>query len=94
MYPAVPTSTDPLSLQKVSLFQSLVNRGLSSHSAWRAAFAIVPVPILIFVALLCIFLGTDCPAGRWEERHTLPAAAIAMQQGHLVELDHDQRRVS
>ncbi|ORY83555.1 putative high affinity nitrate transporter [Leucosporidium creatinivorum] len=79
---------------QVSLFQSLVNRGLSSHSAWRAAFAIVPVPILVFVALLCIFLGTDCPAGKWEQRHTMPAAAIAMQQGHLVELDHDQQRVA
>ncbi|PPQ68007.1 hypothetical protein CVT26_007370 [Gymnopilus dilepis] len=67
-----------------TLFQSLTARGLSSHVAWRASFAIVPVPILLFVAGLIFLLGQDHPAGRWSERHNLPATTIALQQenGH------------
>lgn len=40
-----------------------MNRGLSSHKAWRVCFAVVPVPILLFVAIATLVLGTDCPAG-------------------------------
>jgi hypothetical protein len=32
--------------------------------AWRAAFAIVPVPILLFTVVLVILFGTDHPAGK------------------------------
>ncbi|KDE09326.1 hypothetical protein MVLG_00642 [Microbotryum lychnidis-dioicae p1A1 Lamole] len=79
---------------QVALFQALLNDGLSSHSAWRAAFAIVPCPILIFVAILCLVFGTDCPAGKWSERHTMPASSIAMSRGHLTTLDASQRRIA
>lgn len=55
----------------VSLYSSLTGDGLSPHSAWRAAFAIVPVPALLFTALLVIMFGTDHPAGTWDNRHRL-----------------------
>ncbi|KAK4702453.1 MFS transporter, NNP family, nitrate/nitrite transporter, partial [Phenoliferia sp. Uapishka_3] len=77
----------------VSLFQTLVNDHLSAHNAWRAAYAIVPVPILFFVAIITLVFGTDCPAGKWSQRHTLPASAIAARQGHLMQLDADERKV-
>ncbi|CEQ42497.1 SPOSA6832_04310, partial [Sporobolomyces salmonicolor] len=76
---------------QVALYQQLLNDGLSSHSAWRAAFAIVPVPILWFVAIMTLIFGTDHPAGKWSARHTLPATAIAARQGHFAKLDASER---
>ncbi|BGP16635.1 hypothetical protein JCM10213_000449 [Rhodosporidiobolus nylandii] len=79
---------------QVALFESLVNeRGLSPHSAWRAAFAVVPVPILLFTAIITVIFGTDHPAGKWSARHTLPATAVAARQGHLAQLDASERAV-
>ncbi|GAA5874369.1 hypothetical protein JCM16303_005829 [Sporobolomyces ruberrimus] len=75
----------------VALFQSLIDRGLTDSQAWRASFALVPVPILWFVAILCLWLGTDHPAGKWSARHTLPATAIAARQGHFATLDASER---
>jgi NNP family nitrate/nitrite transporter-like MFS transporter len=40
---------------------SLRLNGLSQHVA---AFAIVPVPILLFTAVFVLLFGTDHPAGR------------------------------
>ncbi|KAF9480636.1 putative high affinity nitrate transporter [Pholiota conissans] len=65
-----------------SVFQSLTARGLTPHVAWRASFAIVPVPILLFVAGLTFLLGQDHPAGKWSQRHNIPAATISARQGH------------
>ncbi|GAA5966679.1 hypothetical protein JCM21900_005651 [Sporobolomyces salmonicolor] len=76
---------------QTALYQQLLNDGLSSHSAWRAAFAIVPVPILWFVAIMTLIFGTDHPAGKWSARHTLPATAIAARQGHFAKLDASER---
>ncbi|KAK7058497.1 hypothetical protein VNI00_002131 [Paramarasmius palmivorus] len=53
----------------VALYDRLVRDGMSQHVAWRAAFAIVPVPVLILVAVLCLLFGTDHPNGRWSDRH-------------------------
>ncbi|GAA5999897.1 hypothetical protein JCM10207_005961 [Rhodosporidiobolus poonsookiae] len=78
---------------QVALFQRLVDGGLSSHSAWRAAFAIVPVPCLLLVAAATVFFGTDHPAGKWSARHTLPATAVAARQGYLAKLDASERAV-
>jgi NNP family nitrate/nitrite transporter-like MFS transporter len=58
----------------IALYDRLLKDGLSSHSAWRAAFAIVPVPALLFTALLVWVFGTDSPAGSWADRHNVPAA--------------------
>jgi len=77
----------------VSLYQSLRHRGLSEHVAWRAAFAIVPAPVLIFVAVLTLVIGKDHPAGKWSERHNLPATVLAAQQGHHVHQDADEKKI-
>ncbi|KAF5373189.1 hypothetical protein D9758_001491 [Tetrapyrgos nigripes] len=53
----------------VALYDHLIADGLSQHVAWRAAFAIVPVPVLLTVAVLCLVLGSDHPNGRWADRH-------------------------
>jgi len=75
----------------VSLYASLRSDGLSQHSAWRVAFAVVPAPILLFVAALTLIFGQDHPAGKWSQRHDIPATAIAIKQGHNVRLDHDEQ---
>lgn len=53
----------------IALFNQLLADGMSPHIAWRAAFAIVPVPILISVATATLMFGTDHPAGKWSDRH-------------------------
>ncbi|TFK34311.1 nitrate transporter [Crucibulum laeve] len=75
-----------------SLYEGLRSRGLSQHSAWRAAFAIVPAPILIFVATLTLIFGQDHPAGKWSERHNLPATELAIKKGHEAHLDSDEKK--
>jgi len=65
------------------LFQSLTQSlGLSPHIAWRVAFAIVPVPILLFIAGLIFLFGLDHPSGRWEER--LNTNAFYLEKDHQV----------
>ncbi|KAH7912719.1 major facilitator superfamily domain-containing protein [Hygrophoropsis aurantiaca] len=53
----------------IALYNSLLTDGMSSHIAWRASFAIVPVPVLLSVAAAVLIFGTDHPAGRWSDRH-------------------------
>lgn len=52
-----------------------------AHEIQIAAFAIVPVPILLFVAILTLMVGTDHPNGKWADRHknrpALPPSVIA-----------------
>ncbi|KAI0338848.1 nitrate transporter [Trametopsis cervina] len=52
----------------VALYNRLREDHISAHSAWRAAFAIVPVPVLITVAIVTLIFGTDHPDGKWSER--------------------------
>lgn len=63
----------------IALFNQLLADGMSPHVAWRVAFAIVPVPILLSVAAAILMFGTDHPAGKWSDRYkavatTLPAS--------------------
>ncbi|KAJ7139302.1 nitrate/nitrite porter [Mycena epipterygia] len=78
----------------VSTYSGLRSDGLSEHSAWRAAFAIVPVPILLFVAAITLIFGQDHPAGEWSQRHTLPATTVSNALGHHVHPDEKMRRES
>ncbi|KZT38056.1 nitrate/nitrite porter [Sistotremastrum suecicum HHB10207 ss-3] len=73
----------------IALYNSLIqSRHLTSHQAWRAAFAIVPVPILFFVAALVLIFGTDHPAGRWSDRHNILAAKLPHEDHTVVPHHH------
>jgi len=48
------------------------------------------VPVLLFVAVLTLIFGQDHPAGKWSQRHTMPATAIAIAKGHHVHIDRDE----
>jgi NNP family nitrate/nitrite transporter-like MFS transporter len=72
----------------IALFNKLRDDGLSSSTSWRAAFAIVPVPILLTVAAMCLIFGTDHPAGKWSQRHNVLGTKIAAARGHQPVLDH------
>lgn len=73
----------------VSLYSTL-HKHMSSHKAWRVAFAVVPVPVLLLVAALTFIFGTDHPAGKWSQRHQLPASHLAAIQGHQPVLDNSE----
>ncbi|KAG6847502.1 hypothetical protein H0H93_007691 [Arthromyces matolae] len=59
-----------------SLYQGLVATGMTQHVAWRASFAIVPLPCLLVVAIMILLFGQDHPAGKWDERHNVTVAVI------------------
>ncbi|EXJ95481.1 MFS transporter, NNP family, nitrate/nitrite transporter [Capronia coronata CBS 617.96] len=59
-----------------SIYDSLLNRGLSPHVAWRVAF-VAPGIVIVFVAMCLLFFCHDTPVGKWSERH------LAAQQ-HLA----------
>ena len=70
----------------IALYNSLLSAGLVPHVAWRAAFAIVPVPILLSVATAVMVFGTDHPAGKWSDRHKAIARPIGgTKSSHLPE---------
>ncbi|TFK51422.1 nitrate transporter [Heliocybe sulcata] len=73
----------------IALFNRLLADGLSSHVAWRASFAIVPVPILFFVAILTLVFGTDHPAGKWSDRHKLPIAHRKLDEEQVAQNDQE-----
>lgn len=50
-----------------------------------AAFAIVPVPVCLLVAIAVMIFGTDHPNGAWKDRHEVPAAHLEIDPlGHPV----------
>jgi len=38
-----------------------------------------------------MYFGQDHPAGRWSQRHQMPATEIAVRQGHELHLDKDEK---
>ncbi|KAG6884420.1 hypothetical protein C0993_011292, partial [Termitomyces sp. T159_Od127] len=64
-----------------SLYAALVKAGMTQHVAWRASFAIVPLPCLLLVAVMTLIFGQDHPAGKWSERQNLLAATTTENQG-------------
>ncbi|KAG2059535.1 nitrate transporter [Suillus hirtellus] len=60
----------------IALFNQLLADGMSPHVAWRVAFAIVPVPILLSVAAAILIFGTDHPAGKWSDRFQAVATTL------------------
>ncbi|KAI6043895.1 major facilitator superfamily domain-containing protein [Pisolithus marmoratus] len=71
----------------IALYNSLLSDGLTPHVAWRAAFAIVPVPFLLTVAAAILVLGTDHPAGRWSDRHK--AIAYRIKNADALPASHE-----
>ncbi|KAF9219483.1 nitrate transporter [Gyrodon lividus] len=70
----------------IALFNKLLEDGLTPHVAWRATFAIVPVPVLLSVAVATLVFGTDHPAGRWSDRLKVVAAIGGPgQEGTVIE---------
>ena len=46
------------------------------------------------MAVLTLIFGQDHPAGKWSQRHTMPATAIAIAKGHQVHIDRDEETVA
>lgn len=76
------------SSSSIAVFERLRGDGVTAHVAWRVCFVILPVPLLLAMIILNLTVGTDHPAGKWSQRHTLPATAIAVMHGEHPHLDH------
>ncbi|KAJ3562977.1 hypothetical protein NP233_g9238 [Leucocoprinus birnbaumii] len=78
-----------------SLFQTLTTtHGLTKHIAWRVAFVIVPVPVLLGVAAMILIFGQDHPAGRWSDRHKLANSTGLQDKSTSEEQDFDHKKGS
>lgn len=71
----------------IALYNALLSDGLSSHMAWRVAFVVVPVPILLAIATAILVFGTDHPAGKWSDRHTAIVHQNATEEQNRVIVD-------
>ncbi|KAI0804812.1 major facilitator superfamily domain-containing protein [Irpex lacteus] len=72
----------------VGLYNRLREDRLSAHNAWRASFAIVPVPILIITAIITLVFGTDRPGpsvgNRERTSFVRSYSKHAMEEGEVV----------
>ncbi|EXJ89532.1 MFS transporter, NNP family, nitrate/nitrite transporter [Capronia epimyces CBS 606.96] len=59
-----------------SIYDSLLNRGLTPHVAWRVAF-VVPGIVIVFVALCLLLLCQDTPVGKWSDRQLAAQTHLA-----------------
>lgn len=50
-----------------AVYNSLVNRGLLSSTAWRVSF-VVPGILIVVVAIFLLILCPDTPTGKWSDR--------------------------
>src|SRR5262249_3050961 len=53
-----------------AVYDALVGDGLTPHIAWRVAF-IVPGVLIVITAISMIILCPDTPTGKWSERLTV-----------------------
>jgi len=44
--------------------------------------------------VLTLVFGQDHPAGKWSQRHTMPATAIAIAKGHQVHIDRNEETIA
>ncbi|KAH9931316.1 major facilitator superfamily domain-containing protein [Fomitopsis serialis] len=68
----------------LAVYDRLIRDGLAKHVAWRASFAIVPVPVLLTVAALTLIFGTDHPNGKWEDRFARPSPSF-QEDANVIE---------
>ena len=65
-----------------AIFNSLVHdRGMTPAKAWRVAF-IVPFILIVITAVLMLILCPDTPTGRWADRHQAAKRNPATRHHH------------
>ena len=67
-----------------AVFDSLRSQGLTPHKAWRVAY-IVPFIIIVVVALGMLFTCEDTPTGKWSERVLLIDEGTPLESSVEVE---------
>jgi len=78
-------------LVMTALYDGLLSAGLMPSVAWRAAFAIVPVPCLLLVSIAILVFGTDHPAGKWCDRHKAITHGLKGQESSLIPAASDEK---
>ena len=66
-----------------AIFDSLVNRGLTPHVAWRVSF-MVPFVLLISTAIGMLTLCDDTPTGKWSERNQMAVPVAEVQTQGII----------
>lgn len=90
------------------IFMALVGDGLKPHVAWRVAF-VVPGILILVTAVAMLILCPDCPTGKWSERETAVQAYLGenpimgkevpsdghvagLKEGSDIEKSHDDEK--
>ena len=73
-----------------SIYDSLINQGLTPHTAWRVAF-VAPGIVILAVAAGLLLLCDDTPVGKWSERHNVADSNLAAHgvQATIVDRPHE-----
>lgn len=50
-----------------AVMSALEKRGYNMEKSWKYAFDVCPLIIIMFVAVMIILLGVDCPEGKWSD---------------------------
>jgi NNP family nitrate/nitrite transporter-like MFS transporter len=68
-----------------AVFNALVKDGLRPHVAWRVAF-IVPGILIVVTAISLLLLCEDCPTGKWADRDIAAQSALSAHAGGVVDV--------
>ena len=64
-----------------AIVSSLMNNsGMSQHWAWRIAFLVCPLVIIVCVSIACLIFGHDTPTGSWSTRHLQQNITVIARQ--------------
>nr|QFR37177.1 MFS transporter [Cyberlindnera americana] len=69
-----------------AIVNGLKGRGYSQHQSWSYAFVVGPLIILLFVALLCVLFGQDCPEGKWSQRGDVLHIGVDVRSVDIVSI--------
>lgn len=59
-----------------AVMNSLRARGYTLEKSWKYSFDVCPLIIIIFVAIIILLFGVDCPEGKWSNRTVDTSIAV------------------
>lgn len=67
-----------------AIVTDLLGDGYSEHRSWGLAFVVGPMIILLFVAVLTVLFGVDCPEGKWSNRTDVLGIGIDVTKSDVL----------
>jgi NNP family nitrate/nitrite transporter-like MFS transporter len=69
-----------------ALMNDLLRDGYTEHQSWSYSFVIGPFVILLFVAMLIVLFGQDCPEEKWSQRGDILNIGLDVRSVEIVSL--------